>query len=183
MAVEDAEAPGGEDEEPGAGKEDTDEIDRQLALCPFEAGSDQIDQQRRGQNAEKNENRCNERQNRRDRTGHPSPLLLILLRQKPRIDRNERCREHPFAEEILQEVRYPEGGLEGIGGDRVAEIMSKNPLAYQSGDPAQQNPGPDEERRTAGAPRLGLPLDGTLLLGCGFGFGTCGRHEVIQSMR
>ena len=51
MAVENAEAPGRQHEEARAGKEDSDDRDRQLALFAVESGSDERDEQRRGEHA------------------------------------------------------------------------------------------------------------------------------------
>ena len=75
-----------------------------------------IDQHRRGQHAQQHEHRRGERQNRADRARHPPGFLFVAFRQQPRIHRNERSREHAFAEQVLQEIGNAEGGVERVRG-------------------------------------------------------------------
>ena len=70
-------------------------------------------------------------------TRRASPLLL---RQQPRIDRNEGGGEHSFTEEVLQEVGDLERRIERIGRIRGAQIMGKDPVSDQAENPAQQIP-------------------------------------------
>ena len=56
-----------------------------------------------------------QRQKCTDRAGHAPRLLLVPLRQQPRIHRNERGREYALAEEVLQEVGDAERRAERVG--------------------------------------------------------------------
>jgi hypothetical protein len=64
---------------------------------------------------------------------------VALLRPKPRIDRNKRCRQNTFAEEVLQYIRDAERGAESIGGVRVSEIVSEDAIADQPHEAAKQD--------------------------------------------
>ncbi len=70
MAVQHAEAPRGQHEQPGAGKQDADELDRQLALLAVNPGAISRDEQRRGQHADEHEHRDDERSSDATRAGH-----------------------------------------------------------------------------------------------------------------
>ena len=52
MAVEDSEAPGAHDEHSGAWKQDPDKMDRQRTIFAFKTGNDEVDQQRRREDAQ-----------------------------------------------------------------------------------------------------------------------------------
>jgi hypothetical protein len=55
VTVEDTEAPGGGDEEPGTGEQNADEEDGKFALFAVEAGRDCVDEPGRCEHAEKHE--------------------------------------------------------------------------------------------------------------------------------
>ena len=69
--------------------------------------------------------------------------LVVALAEQFAVDRNERRGEHALAEEILQDVRDAEAGLERVGGGRVAEKMREDAVAHETGDPAEQDAGRD----------------------------------------
>jgi hypothetical protein len=102
VAVEDAEAEGREDEETGAGEEDPDEPDRQLAPLPGKPGGEDVDEERRRQDAEGREKNGQEGEERPDGSGRAARLLLLPLGQEARVDGNERGGERALAEEILR---------------------------------------------------------------------------------
>ena len=64
--------------------------------------------------------------------------LVFTLGEQAAVDRNERCREHALAEQILQDVGNSQSGLEGVGRRRVAEIMREDAFAH---DPARRRAG------------------------------------------
>ena len=65
-----------------------------------------------------------------------------------RVDGNERGRERPFAEEVLEKIRDPERRHECIGGVGLkAEIVSEDALADEAGEPAAEDADGDERRR------------------------------------
>ena len=105
MAVEDAEAPGGEHQQAGARKQDAHDRDRQLPLLALESRRDERDEQRRGDDAEQHERARDEREQRRDRAGDARGLLPFLARDECGIDGNERRRQRAFAEQVLQKIR------------------------------------------------------------------------------
>ena len=114
MAVENAEAPGRQHEESRAGKEHPDDRDRQLALFAVESGSDDRDEQRRGENTGDDENRRDERQQRRDGSGDALGLRTFTACNERRVHGDERRGQRAFTEQILQKIRYPEGRHERV---------------------------------------------------------------------
>ena len=68
-----------------------------------------------------------------------------------RVHRDEGGRQHALAEQVLQEVRDAEGGVERVGGVRQAEVVREDALAHQAQHAAQQDAGGDQEGETAGA--------------------------------
>ena len=105
VAVQDAEAEGREDEEAGAGEEDPHETDRQVAPLAGEAGREDVDEERRREDAEGREEDRQEREERPDGAGRPARLLLLPLGQEARVDGDERGGERALAEEVLEDVR------------------------------------------------------------------------------
>jgi hypothetical protein len=79
-------------------------------------------------------------------------FLLLPLREEARVNGDEGSRERSFTEEVLQEVRDLQGGLEGVRRIRVAEVVGEYPLANETGDAAEEYPRPDEKRVTPRAP-------------------------------
>ena len=145
VAVEDAEAEGREDEEAGAGKEDPDEPDRQLAPLPGEAWGEDVDEERRRQDAQCRQENRQERQERSDRTCRAARLLLLPLCEKARVDGDERRRQRALAEEVLENVRGAERRPEGVRRQGAAEVVGEDPLADEPREPAQEDPCADEE--------------------------------------
>ena len=150
MAVQDAEAPGRHGEQPRAGKQDADDPDREVALLAVESRRDRRDEQRRRDDADEHEHRDDEREQRGHRAGHAVRFAAIAAREQRRIDRNERSRERPFAEQVLQEIRDAERRRERVGGVVAeAEVVREDALANEASQPAQENSGGDK-RRAAG---------------------------------
>ena len=78
-----------------------------------------------------------------DAPGH----FLVVFREQARVDGDERRGEHALAEEVLQEVRDLEGGLECAGGGGVAKVVREDALADEARDAAQQDARGDEHRK------------------------------------
>ena len=93
----------------------------------------------------------------------PSCFAVTSLREQPAVDRDERSREHSFAQQVLQEVRDAHGGTEDITGERGPKVIGEDLFADESGDPAQE----DSERDQAGAASCRFfflgPLHGTMM--------------------
>ncbi len=70
------------------------------------------------------------------------------------VDRNERCGENAFAQQILQHVGDAEGGAIGVGGQRGSEIVGEEALADEATEAAEQNSGGDHGGRSFAAARL-----------------------------
>ena len=69
MAVQHAEAPRRDGEQPGAREQDPHDRNRQLPLAAVEAGRDQRDEQRRGEDADEDEDGDDQRQQGGDGAG------------------------------------------------------------------------------------------------------------------
>src|SRR5262249_20683613 len=89
--------------------------------------------------------------------------LLATLGEEARVDRDERRRQDTLAEEVLEEVRDAERGLERAGGVGVAEVMREDALADEARDAREEDAGADRQRREPAAP-LGAFMGGG---GCG----------------
>jgi hypothetical protein len=150
MAVENAEAPGGEHQQARAGKQNAHDADGELALGAVEAGRDGVDQPGRGQHAGQHQRRGGQRQNGTDGAGHAAGLLFVAFGQQAGVNRNERGREYALAEQVLQEIGDAEGGVEGVGGVREAEVMGEDALADEADQAAEQDAGADQRGVTAG---------------------------------
>ncbi len=109
----------------------------------MKAGDDDVDEQRGEKHAGEHEKRGDKHQNGKDGAGGAGGLVVALLGIEPGVDGDEGCRENAFAEEVLQHVGDAEGGLEGIGGHGVAEIMREDTLADKADELGEQDAGGD----------------------------------------
>ena len=148
MAVEDAEAPGGSDEQACAGKEDADEEDGELALLAVEAGGDGVDEPGGGENTEENEERSADGEESRNGTGGFAGFFFVFAGEQVGVNGNEGGGEDAFAEKVLQEVGDAEGGFEDVGRIGVAEIVSEHAIADESGKAAEEECQRRRERRS-----------------------------------
>ena len=144
MAVEHAEAPGRHHQQPGAGKEDAHQRIVSSRLAPVNPGAIAVDQVRRGQHAQRDQDRNPEREHRAHAPRQRLGRFLVALAQKLAVDRDEGGREHALAEQVLQDVGDADAGLEGVGGVGVAEVMREDAFANEAGDAAQQDTGRDQ---------------------------------------
>jgi hypothetical protein len=76
------------------------------------------------------------------------------------VDRNERGRERPFAEQVLRQVPDPKGGGDDVGHHRGAEEVGGDALAQQADQLAEQDP----ERHECCRARLASFTHGSLSL-------------------
>ena len=139
MAVEDAQAPRGHDQQAHAGEEDLHEADGELALVAVEAGGDNVDEVRGHQDADRDDGGDDQGQQRADGRGYAVASALIILAEQAGVDGDEGGGKDAFAEEILEEVGDLLGGLEGVGGVGVAEVMGEDAIADEAGDAAEEN--------------------------------------------
>src|SRR5262249_25578536 len=78
-----------------------------------------------------------------------------------RVNRNERSGERAFAEQILEQVRNAERGVERVGGQRLlAEVMREDPCPHQAGEAADENAGRDHRIGRGEAPARGRRVSG-----------------------
>lgn len=126
-------------------------MNRQLTLGAVESGRDQIDQVRRQQYAEDDQNRSGEREQSGYGAGGACRFLFILLREQSRVNGNERGGKDAFAEQRLQKIGNAERSFERVGGIGIAEIMRENALANEASEAAQKNAGGDQKRMAFGS--------------------------------
>ena len=157
VAVEHAEAPRGEHEQAGAGKQDANEPNRQLALLALEPGRDDVDEERRREHADEDDDAHREREKRGHRARHPVGVATLAAGEERGVHGNERRRQRAFAEQVLQEIGNAERGAERVGFDAQAEIVREDPLPDEAGQPRQQDAGRDEAERRAPAGVEPLP--------------------------
>ena len=109
---------------------------RWLAVEP---GRDEIDEQRRGENAGQDDRAHHQREQRQDGAGHAVGIAPAALCDERRVDRDERRRQRAFAEQILEKVGNAERGAEGVGFGAETEIVREDTLPDQAGQPRQQD--------------------------------------------
>ena len=150
MAVQDAEAPRGRDEQAGAGEQHAHEPHRQLALRAGEAGGDETDHERRREDAEQHQHRDAERQQREDRARRLRGGVVLAAGAQRRVDRDERAGERPFAEQVLEQVGDAERLVEGVGRlGLLAEIFREQRDADEARQAADEDAGADRGCRHA----------------------------------
>jgi hypothetical protein len=87
---------------------------------------------------------------------------VFTSRAQSRVHGNERRRQGPFAEQVLQQIGNPERLIECVGGDRfLAEVPGEERRAREPRETADQNARPDRRVRPREAPRYLLDADGS----------------------
>ena len=138
-------------------------------FSPWKPGAIASISQGAAQDTEQNEQRGAQGEQSRDGAGGLARLLLVLAGEQVRVDGNEGSGQHPFAEQVLQDVGDAERGLEHVGGVGVAEVVREHPVTDESGDAAEEDPCSNEDGKALGACR---------------GRGGIGRgHEMFQTRR
>ena len=137
MAVQHAETPRRQDQQPGARKQHADDRHRQIAFLAGEARRDHGAERGRGDDASQDDHGDDQREQGADGTRHAVGFARLAAREQRRVDRNERRGERPLAEQVLEEVGDAETGGEGVGGVALqAEIVREDALPDEAGDPA-----------------------------------------------
>ena len=85
------------------------------------------DEIRRGKNTDEHNQRDGKRKYAEHGIRNMCRFLFIVLRQQLCVNRNERCRQRAFAENVLQEIWDAEGGAECVAGRGGAEVVSEDP--------------------------------------------------------
>ena len=134
VAVQHAQAPGRQHQDAGAGEQDAHQVDAGLALLAAVAGGEHVHQQRRRQHARQHQHRHDQRQHAGHRARHPPGLVLPLLLHQPHVDRDERRRQHPLAEQVLQQVRQLHRVGERVGRVPGAQVVRQRPAAHEPRD-------------------------------------------------
>jgi hypothetical protein len=146
VTVENAEAPRGQHQQPRAGKQNPNQLDRQLAFRAGKSGRDCRNQQRRGEHAEEHQHRDDERPERTDRAGNMVGLLAVAARDERGVHGDERRGQRAFTEQVLQKVGNPKRRVERIRGVRFeAEVVREDLEANEPGEPAEKNARGDED--------------------------------------
>ncbi len=89
MAIQDAERPGREHQQSGAGEEDAHQSYGEFALGAGETRSNNPDQVRREQDADENQRGRGESQNRTHRSCYAAGFLLVALGEEARVHRDK----------------------------------------------------------------------------------------------
>ena len=148
MGVEDAEAPRREDEEADPREEDPHQADHQIPLGALEPGRHKVDQPGASEHPHHHECADTERQDGADGARQLIGALRVLGVEGG-VSGDERGREGPFSEEVLQEVGNAERRgkcVRGVGG---SEKMRGGPRPDEADDPAQEDAQGDEDRAAA----------------------------------
>jgi len=148
VTVQDPEAPCSPDQHSNGRKEDSNQQNGQSPALPLKSGRDGINQIWAGHNAHQNKNRGDQQQQREDSAGHPAGLLASALCKQAGVNGDERRREHPFAEQVLQHVGNPLCGTERVCRVGQTQVMPENIGADESREAAQQDSESHPERRT-----------------------------------
>ena len=136
-------------DEQDVGKDDADQVGRELDLPrrPLEAGGEQVDEPGRGEDAEHGHDQQGDGKQRPDAPDEVARRLGAALALVFGEDRHERLRERAFGEHAAQDVRQPECGLERVHLDARAEQHGLQALAHEAGDSRQQRHAADRRQR------------------------------------
>ncbi len=153
MAVQDAQAPGREDQGAGRGEEDPDQADGEEVVRAGEPGGDHLHEKRRGEHAQRHQRRGRGGEQPGGCAGHAVGLLLLAAGQQVGVDGDERAREHALAEQVLQEVGDAQRGVEDAGDRPAAQVVGEDPLADEAAHPRQEDAGRDQRGVPPAPPR------------------------------
>lgn len=97
MAIENPQTPCGHHQQPRARKKDANQLNREFALGSVKPGRDDVDQQRRREHAEQNQNGTDQAENRGNGSCDFLRKCLFTACQQIGVDRDEGRRKHPFS--------------------------------------------------------------------------------------
>ena len=145
MRVQDAEAPGAQDEEAERRCQDPDERHRELELdrSDREPGGQQAREGRGEQHPGEHERPRHQDQERRHRPSKTPCLLLTTVAQHPGVGRHEGPRQDTVTEQVLQQVRDAERRPERLRREPRPEVVGEQLLAQQPCETRQQDARPD----------------------------------------
>src|SRR5579875_214214 len=103
----------------------------------MKSGSNGINQPGSGKDSGPDQYRRHQKKQGEDGLSQPGSFLMTSLRTQTGIYRDERCREHAFAEEVLQKIGDAEGGAKGICRSGSTKIMRKDALPDQTNHAAE----------------------------------------------
>ena len=152
VAVEDAEAPGGEGEHAGHREEDAHQMHRERLLVALETGHQGVREDRRRDHADDGDGDHRRREQPQRPAGERLRPWDLAPPEAARIDRNERGAQRPLAEQVLGDVRQPQRGAEGVGDPAVSEVVGEDALAHEPHQPREHDGRADDHGRT---PRAG----------------------------
>ena len=147
MAVENPEAPGGKHQEAGSREQDPHQPGYHLPLGAVETHRDDRGNCGSEGHSQGNQDRDRHPEESRHRARYLPGFLPALLGVEPGVHRNERGAQHPFAEQILEEIGNPEGRGERIRRIGETQVVGQDALPDETGDPAEQNPGGNQRCR------------------------------------
>ncbi len=146
MAVQHAQAPGGQDEQSRPRKQHAHELNGELTLAAVEARSDDGDERRCRRDADRDERGGGQGQKRAHGAGDAIGECGVAAADERRVDGDERCRQGAFAEQVLQEVRNAERRVERVCGVGLqAEIVGEGAKPHEPRDPAHEDAGGNED--------------------------------------
>jgi hypothetical protein len=144
VAVEDAQAPRGRDEQSGAREENPHQMGGELAFRAGEARCDQRDHQGRGEHAEHHQHRHGQREDGEEGPRHVRGRFVLTARAQPGVDGDERRRQRAFPEQVLQQVGNAERDLERVRRlGPLAEVVGEEDRPRDAREAAQENAGAD----------------------------------------
>ena len=151
VAVEDAETPGRQHQEPGARKEDADQGDGEFALVAREAGRDDRDEAGRSEHAERHHTRHDEREQRADGARHPVGLVLLLpAPRRPAYTGMNDADRAPSPNRFWRRLGIRKAAVNASADPGVAEVVREGALPHQPEDAAEEDPRRDHRRGPAG---------------------------------
>src|SRR6185437_8151969 len=103
MAIEDAQAPRAHHQQTGAREQNPNDMDSKLAFLSTESRGNDVDEKRREQDAQNNQDGADNGKQAEYRAREMIGLLLPLLGQQLGIHRDEGGREDAFTESVVQQ--------------------------------------------------------------------------------
>ena len=146
MGVQNAEAPCGEDEHRGHREQDLHQRHREFSGRAVEPRGDEVCDHGCEDDAEAGGNGRQQRQERHDSSGQAFGALNLAASDHAGVNRNERCGERAFAQQIPNDVGDAQRSPEGVGGGTVPEVVREHPLPDEAQYAGDEDPGGDPGR-------------------------------------
>jgi hypothetical protein len=119
MAVEDAEAPGRQHEEPRAGKQDPHQPDGDFALLPREPRRDDGDEPWREEDPDQHQHRGRQSEKRGDRRGDPPGLGFVARGPEPGVYRMNEAERTPSPKRFCRKLGMRKAALNASAASEV----------------------------------------------------------------